>query len=133
MKMTICLVGLCVCGLLCRVHGPVQGNQILFLAAFYAVAWWALGFAAPAPARLPIRIVLWSLFASFYLVKNSWVLVPVVAVLLDLACRLLLRTLPRLAAAEAAARASKQAASDASSPIPGRKKAVASPAKKKAD
>ena len=136
-KMTICLVGLCVCGLSYRVHGPVQGpvqgNQILFLATFYAVAWWALGFAAPAPARLPIRIVLWSLFASFYLVKNSWVLVPVVAVLLDLACRLLLRTLPRLAAAEAAARASKQSASDASSPIPGRKKAVASPTKKKAD
>ena len=136
-KMTICLVGLCVCGLSYRVHGPVQGpvqgNQILFLATFYAVAWWALGFAAPAPARLPIRIVLWSLFASFYLVKNSWVLVPVVAVLLDLACRLLLRTLPRLAAAEAAARASKQSASDASSPIPSRKKAAASPTKKKAD
>ena len=132
-KMTICLVGLCVCGLLYRVQGPVQGNQILSLAAFYAVAWWALWFAAPAPARLPIRIVLWSLFASFYLVENSWVLVPVVAVLLDLACRLLLRTLPRLAAAEAAARASKQSASDASSPIPGRKKAAASPTKKKAD
>jgi len=132
-KMTICVVGLCACGLLYRVQGPVQGNQILFLAAFYAVAWWALWFAAPAPARLPIRIVLWSLFASFYLVENSWVLVPVVAVLLDLACRLLLRTLPRLAAAEAAARASKQSASDASSPIPGRKKAAASPTKKKAD
>ena len=128
LKMTICLVGLCVCGLLYRVQGPVQGNQILFLAAFYAVAWWALWFAAPPPARLPIRIVLWSLFASFYLVENSWVLVPVVAVLLDLACRLLLRTLPRLAAAEAAARASKQSASDAS-----RKKAAASPTKKKAD
>ena len=133
LKTTICVVGLCVCGLLYRVQGPVQGNQILFLAAFYAVAWWALWFAAPAPARLPIRIVLWSLFASFYLVKNSWVLVPVVAVLLDLACRLLLRTLPRLAAAEAAARASKQSASDASSPIPSRKKAAASPTKKKAD
>ena len=132
-KMTICLMGLCVCGLLYRVQGPVQGNQILFLAAFYAVAWWALWFAAPPPARLPIRIVLWSLFASFYLVENSWVLVPVVAVLLDLACRLLLRTLPRLAAAEAAARASKQSASDASSPIPRRKKAAASPTKKKAD
>ena len=136
-KMTICLVGLCVCGLSYRVHGPVQGpvqgNQILFLAAFYAVAWWALWFAAPAPGRLPIRFVLWSLFASFYLVENSWVLVPVVAVLLDLACRLLLRTLPRLAAAEAAARASKQSASGASSPLPGRKKAAASPTKKKAD
>ena len=127
-KMTICVVGLCACGLLYRVQGPVQGNQILSLAAFYAAAWWALGFAAPPPARLPIRFVLWSLFASFYLVENSWVLVPVVAVLLDLACRLLLRTLPRLAAAEAAARASKQSASDAS-----RKKAAASPMKKKAD
>ena len=127
-KMTMCLVGLSVCGLLYRVQGPVQGNQILLLAAFYAVAWWALWFAAPPPARLPIRIVLWSLFASFYLVENSWILVPVVAVLLDLACRLLLRTLPRLAAAEAAARASKQSASDAS-----RKSAAASPTKKKAD
>jgi hypothetical protein len=132
-KMTMCLVGLCACGLLYRVQGPVQGNQILLLAAFYAVAWWALGFVAPPPARLPIRVVLWSLFASFYLVENSRVLVPVVAVLLDLACRLLLRTLPRLAAAEAASRASKHSASDASSPIPSRKKAAALPTKKKAD
>ena len=127
-KMTICLVGLCVCGLL---YG-VQGNPMWLPVAFYAVAWWALGFAAPSPARLPSRIALWSAFASCYLVGNSWLLVPVVGVLLDLTCRLLWRTLPGLIAAEAAARAPEQSAFDNPSPMPHRKRTPALPREKTA-
>ena len=125
-KVTMCLVGLCVCGLL---YG-VQGNPMWLPASFYAVAWWALGFAAPPPARFPIRIALWSVFASCYLVESSWLLVPVAGVLLDLTCRLLWRTLPGLVAAEAAARAPEQSAFDSPSPMPHRKRTAALPRQK---
>ena len=127
-KVTMCLVGLCVCGLL---YG-VQGNPMWLPVAFYAVAWWALGVAAPPAARLPTRIALWSAFASCYLVGNSWLLVPVVGVLLDLTCRLLWRTLPGLVAAEAAARAPEQSAFDNPSPMPHRKRTPALPREKTA-
>ena len=103
-RVTTCLMGLRVCGLL---YG-VQGNPMWLPGTFCAMAWWVVGFAAPPPARLPSRVALWCVFASCYLVEDSWLPVPVVGVLLDLACRLLWRTLPGLAAAEAAARAPRQ-------------------------
>jgi len=129
-KVTLYLVGLGVCGLLYSWMYGVESNPMWLPAAFYALVWWALGVAAPPPARLPTRIALWSAFTSCYLVENSWLLVPVVGVLLDLACRLLWRTLPGLVAAEVAARAPEQSAFDSPSPMPHRKRSAAVPRKK---
>ena len=83
----------------------IHSNPMWLPGAICAVAWWVLGFAAPRVARLPTRVALWSTFASCYVVADSWLLVPVVGALLDLACRLLWCTLPELAVSEAVAHA----------------------------